>query len=196
MKPPTISTFLLLFVVSCTIVKPNGAKNPNIILNPTLSAMYYDPDPATDGVLSLEIDDTEQSCYSQKSSVPIKTTFHNLSSESVTIPIFKQNNIGLKPILTSQTDYIYYDPETPRDYFLPTLIDLVLLSSGQSYESIYEYHLPKFIWISKTQGNTQVSTPSPGEYLLKFIFENRLDHDAHAWKGHIASNQIEICFTQ
>jgi hypothetical protein len=190
----------LIFLVSCSKAGPNEsndtALNPNVISNPTLSAMYYGPDPATDGVLSLEIADTEKTCYSLNEGVPIKFTFRNLSSEPVTFPVFKRDATGFKPILTSRDVYIYYDPEAPRDFLPPTMTSLVTLLSGESYEDVYGYHLPNSLWISQSPENGAPSTPSVGEYLLKFFFENYSDYDAHAWKGRIVSNQIELCFTE
>ena len=187
----------LVFLVSCSEAGPTNIPiatlNPAAIINPTLAAMYYGPDSATDGILSLEIENTEKECYSLKSRIPIKFTIRNLSKDAITFPVFKQDDIGFKPILTSRTVYIYYDPETPRDYVSPTMTDLVTLSGSQSYEGIYFYRLPPFLWLYMPSGDLQVSTPTVGEYLLKFVFENYSDYDVHAWTGRIASNQIKIC---
>lgn len=198
------ATILLTFgfLVSCSTARPNEYKNlalnPDTISNPTLSAMYYGSDSTTDGVLSLEIKIADDVCYSLNSRSRISITFsiRNLSNEPVTIPVFVHNDIGLRPILTSQTSYIYYDPETPRDYAPPTLINLITLSRNESYESNYEYRPSKFVWIYYSPSDIQVSTPSIGKYLLKFIFENYVDHSVHTWMGRIVSNQIEICISE
>ena len=76
------------------------------------------------------------------------------------------------------------------------MTNLISLSGYQSYESVYEYQLPTVFGEYVPPGNLQAATPSAGEWLLKFVFKNRLDYDAHVWTGRIASNQIEICITE
>ncbi|MFZ5880045.1 MAG: hypothetical protein ACOY0R_11800 [Chloroflexota bacterium] len=191
---------LLSLLVSCSGLKsantPFPAINPTAIAAPTLSAMYYGPEPTTDGQLSLEVEDTEEDCYPLKSRIPIKFTFRNLSDEPVTFPLFIQDGMGLKPILTSQTLYIYHDPETPRDFVYPRVKELVTLSPSQSFESTYWYQLPDFLFVYVPPGEVVASTPTAGKYLLKFIFQNHDKFDANAWRGRIASNRIEVCIME
>ena len=216
---PVIILAMLAFLVSCSDMRQANDQiptldptaisnpatgqvptfNPTAIPNPTLSAMYYGPDPATDGVLSLEIEDTEQACYSLQSNIPIKFTLHNLTNEPVTFPVFGEGDeVLLEPILTSQAIYIYRTDriDAAADKFVPMMTNLVTLSGYQTYENVYDYHLPIAFGEYAPSGHIQAATPSAGEYLLKFLLENHWHYDAHAWTGRIASNQIEICITE
>lgn len=198
-KRQSIAIVMFGLLVSCSGLRPTNTPiplNPTAIIDPALSKIYYDSEPTTDGILSLEIEDTKEECYPMKSRIPIKMTFRNQSDEVVIFPVFIQDGQGLIPILTSQVLNIYYDPGTPRDFVYPRMTDLVTLSPNQSFENTYWYRMPTFLFVYAPSGEVVASTPTADEYSLKFIFKNHDGFGANAWTGRISSNQIKLCITQ
>ncbi len=203
--------FFLLLFISCTVAETNQGNLDQTNYPPvTIATIQSASTPisvfeyqgqVTDGSISLSIEPANGGCVPVDQPIPIKLIFTNLTTEEIAIPadfsiaVNRRGDGGnLIPLLRdanglnllSLADYQLVDIfSTPSSM-------VSKIPSQKSYETTIDYYFPQELVASKSNEKYQLTTPSPGQYSIRFIFSEYKRDDA-TWYGTIGSNFTKIC---
>jgi hypothetical protein len=171
---------------------------------PLYKAIEKSNELVSDGILSLTIEEREAKCHHINDMISINLVFENLTCRPLVLQ--SRFTISKKRFGTDGDIFVWLNAQdrtpllSPTDGVIdelwgqtPTPSKYQVLGAFFKFETKFDYKLPHYVRDGNAQNKYNFFTPSPGQYLIRIIYQNLIPSQINEWSGVIASNQVEVC---
>ncbi len=199
--------FSMAFLASCSIPPirlPPSSPQSTVEVEPLYKTIERTNEQFTDGVLSVSIRQADDTCHSISEPISLKLTFENLSDKPLVL--LSSFSVSQKRFGADNGIFVWMDTKdgtpllSPHDLIIeeslgatPAPPKYQILNEHSKLEITLSYVLPTQLINGDVQNNHNIFTPGPGQYLIRFVYQNLVSSQLNEWTGVIASNRLEIC---
>jgi hypothetical protein len=198
-----------LLLAACASLPTMPVPSPQkIMITPTESRPLYEAiersdEAFNDGKLALTVRVKEMKCFSIAEPIPIVLVFENLTDEPLKLEsnfiysskrMSANGNIFVWLTGPDGTPLLTLGDILPEDFLEPTRLPLryQTLSGHSKLETEIAYQIPEQV-LDGYATKSEPFTPTPGQYLLRVIYQSLASEQENEWEGLIASQRIELC---